>query len=129
MPCVMSSSRTKTTLPCTCPCTPTVKCGFFLGVRNSTTNCRTPQYKVSFPFKGFTEKKPDDYSDLYSLAKIGSQALEKPYGTDYIVGAIPDLLYIASGNFFTAARQPFTQRPIPYCSHDSFNFKPYRKLD
>ena len=46
---------------------------------------------------GYTTDRPQDYSDLYSLAKIGGKALEKVHNTSYLIGTIPDLLYIASG--------------------------------
>jgi hypothetical protein len=46
---------------------------------------------------GHKEEKPEDFSDLYSLAKIGSKALETVNGVSYLIGSIPDLLYIASG--------------------------------
>ena len=46
---------------------------------------------------GHKEEKPEDFSDLYSLAKIGSKALETVNGASYLIGSIPDLLYIASG--------------------------------
>lgn len=46
---------------------------------------------------GHKQEKPEDYSDLYSLAKIGSNALEKVNGVNYLIGSIPDLLYVASG--------------------------------
>ena len=46
---------------------------------------------------GFKQEKPEDFSDLYSLAKIGSNALETVNGVNYLIGSIPDLLYIASG--------------------------------
>ena len=46
---------------------------------------------------GYTEEKPSDYQELYSLAKIGVNALQSVSGTSYIIGSIPDLLYIASG--------------------------------
>ncbi|EFX75601.1 hypothetical protein DAPPUDRAFT_306729 [Daphnia pulex] len=47
---------------------------------------------------GHKEEKPEDFSDLYSLAKIGSKALETVNGASYLIGSIPDLLYIASGS-------------------------------
>ncbi len=46
---------------------------------------------------GHKQEKPEDFSDLYSLAKIGSKALETVNGVSYLIGSIPDLLYIASG--------------------------------
>jgi len=47
---------------------------------------------------GYTSNRPDDYSELYSLAKIGSSALEKFHDTEYLIGTIPDLLYTSSGS-------------------------------
>lgn len=48
---------------------------------------------------GHKQEKPEDFSELYSLAKTGSNALEKVNGVNYLIGSIPDLLYVASGTF------------------------------
>lgn len=48
---------------------------------------------------GYKQEKPEDYSDLYSLAKIGSRALETVNRVEYMIGSIPDLLYVASGKW------------------------------
>ncbi|KAI9553939.1 hypothetical protein GHT06_019210 [Daphnia sinensis] len=47
---------------------------------------------------GHKQEKPEDFSDLYSLAKTGSNALESVNGVNYLIGSIPDLLYVASGS-------------------------------
>ncbi|XP_057376150.1 uncharacterized protein LOC130697054, partial [Daphnia carinata] len=47
---------------------------------------------------GHKQEKPEDFTDLYSLAKTGSNALESVNGVSYLIGSIPDLLYIASGS-------------------------------
>lgn len=47
---------------------------------------------------GHKQEKPEDFSELYSLAKTGSNALEKVNGVNYLIGSIPDLLYVASGS-------------------------------
>jgi hypothetical protein len=52
---------------------------------------------------GHKQEKPEDFSDLYSLAKIGSKALETVNGASYLIGSIPDLLYIASGTSTSVA--------------------------
>lgn len=34
----------------------------------------------------------------YSLAKIGARALQRVHNTSYLIGSVPDLLALASGN-------------------------------
>ena len=46
---------------------------------------------------GFAQEKPTDFSDLYSLAKIGARAMERAHNTSYLIGSVPDLLYLSSG--------------------------------
>ena len=46
---------------------------------------------------GYTETKPDDFKKLFSLAKIGASALRRIHNTTYLIGTVPDLLYVASG--------------------------------
>lgn len=55
------------------------------------------KHRVRSFVTGYKQEKPEDFSDLYSLAKIGSKALQTVNGVDYMIGAIPDLLYVASG--------------------------------
>ena len=47
---------------------------------------------------GYTEKRPEDFSELFSLAKIGARSLQRVHNTTYLIGTIPDLLYVASGD-------------------------------
>uniref|UniRef100_A0A0P5P3C1 Carboxypeptidase B n=1 Tax=Daphnia magna TaxID=35525 RepID=A0A0P5P3C1_9CRUS len=46
---------------------------------------------------GFAEARPEDFSELYSLAKIGARALQRTHNTSYLIGSVPDLLALASG--------------------------------
>jgi len=46
---------------------------------------------------GFSESRPEDFSELYSLAKIGARAIQKVHNTTYLIGSVPDLLALASG--------------------------------
>lgn len=52
-----------------------------------------------FQCVGYKQEKPEDFSDLYSLAKTGANALSSVNGVDYLIGTIPELLYVASGVF------------------------------
>lgn len=46
---------------------------------------------------GFSEARPEDFSELYSLAKIGAKAIQRVHNTSYLIGSVPDLLTLASG--------------------------------
>lgn len=46
---------------------------------------------------GFTSDPPDNNMDLVIAADIGNEALKSLYGTEYTIGCIPCILYIASG--------------------------------
>ena len=57
---------------------------------------------------GYTRTKPDDYDDLYSLAKKGADALKAVHGTSYRIGSTGRILYLASGT----ARSTSFIRPL-----------------
>lgn len=46
---------------------------------------------------GFVETRPEDFSELYSLAKVGARAVQRVHNTSYLIGSVPDLLALASG--------------------------------
>jgi len=46
---------------------------------------------------GWGYEQPDNYDDLYQMAMAGADALKAVHGTNYEVGCIPCLLYVASG--------------------------------
>jgi murein tripeptide amidase MpaA len=49
---------------------------------------------------GYTTSKPDDYNDLLRLGNVFADALDNQFNTQYEVGTVPDLLYMASGGSF-----------------------------
>ncbi|XP_074598066.1 carboxypeptidase B-like [Brevipalpus obovatus] len=46
---------------------------------------------------GWTEDLPQDYLELYRVAQLASQSMQKLYGTQYNYGATTRVLYVASG--------------------------------
>ncbi|XP_064115651.1 carboxypeptidase B-like [Macrobrachium nipponense] len=48
------------------------------------------------PFAG-TYGVPENYDDMYEVGKLATDAIRKHDGTDYTLGSVTDLLYIASG--------------------------------
>ena len=73
----------------------------------------SPVVDVVLP-AGYTNSRPADYSELFSLAKIGANALEKVHNTEYLIGTIPDLLYTSSGPpLFPYSPPKITERNIP----------------
>lgn len=46
---------------------------------------------------GYTSTKPDDFSELVSLAKVAARAQHQVNNSTYLIGTIPDLLYTTSG--------------------------------
>jgi hypothetical protein len=49
---------------------------------------------------GDTYDHPDDYDELFELGNLLADTIEARYGTRYVVGSVPDVLYLASGGSF-----------------------------
>jgi len=49
---------------------------------------------------GGTRDKPDDYDELMRVGNLVAAAIKNTNGLDFLVGTVPDLLYVASGGSF-----------------------------
>ncbi|CAH1779222.1 unnamed protein product [Owenia fusiformis] len=52
----------------------------------------------------YTSRRPVDYAEMERVANIGATALQKVYGTSYIVGSPPQILYAAAGGSYDWAK-------------------------
>lgn len=48
---------------------------------------------------GYTKSRPTDFEELANVARKATNAILKVHGTQYQVGASPELLYPTSGRF------------------------------
>jgi len=54
---------------------------------------------------GGTRDKPSDYDELMRVGNAAAQAIRNKHGLDFLVGTVPDLLYVASGGSFDWAKE------------------------
>ncbi|KAJ8977789.1 hypothetical protein NQ317_014695 [Molorchus minor] len=63
---------------------------------------------------GFTTDHLDNYNETHAIGVAAAQSLARRYGTQYTVGNVPELLYIATGSSTDWAKGIY-QTPIVYC--------------